>query len=447
MRRKGLLMVFVLVAGVVASLTAQNEYRFSLKEALSFAEKNSYQLINSQKDVEAAKQKIVEQTAAGLPQINGMVQYKDNIARPVFVLPGEFSGRPGQETKVQFGTRYTGTLSGSVNQLIFDGRYIVGLKTAKKFLEKVDKEFFKNKVAVKEQVSKSYYQVLAAEEAVRIIDTTLKVTRKLRDETRELYKTGFAEDVDVEQMDLLVSNLESSKTFTQNQVDIAKAFLKFYLGLKDTDKIVLTDDMPVLVLQKESENLIEKPFDVTENINFVTLEKQKEIAMLQVKLAKSAYLPSLSANLNLQTQAQLNEWKFFNPKTPWDFSGFLGVTMRIPVFSSWQRTAQLKQAKIAFSQMEVLEDQTKTQLNIQYQTLKNNYENALSVYKNKIRNRKVARKIYAKTSEKYIRGMASSLDLLNTHNQFLTAEKDYINATLGLLDAAEQLENILIKAK
>ncbi len=447
MRKRGLILVFVTLWGITPVLQAQKEYRFSLKEALAFAEKNSYQLINSQKDVEAAKQKVIEQTAVGLPQINGMVQYKDNIARPVFVLPGEFSGHPGQDTKVQFGTKYTGTVSGSLTQLIFDGRYIVGLKTAKKFLEKVDKEFFKNKIAVKEQVSKSYYQVLAAQEAVRIIDTTLKITRKLRDESEELYKAGFAEDVDVEQMDLLVSNLQSSKTFTENQVSIAKAFLKFYLGLSEKDSIVLTDDMPALVLQKESEQLTEKPFDVTQNINYITLEKQKEIALLQVKLAKSAYLPSLSANLNLQTQAQLNEWEFLNTKTPWDFSGFFGVTMRVPIFSSWERTAQLKQAKIAFSQMEVLQTQTKAQLNIQYQTLKNNYENALSVYNNKMKNRKVARKIYKKTAEKYVQGMASSLDLLNTHNQFLTAEKDYINATLNLLDAAEQLENILIKAK
>ena len=120
--------------------------------------------------------------------------------------------------------------------------------------------------------------------------------------------------------------------------------------------------------------------------------------------------------------------------------------MSVPIFSSGQRHAQLKQAKIAFSQMEVLEKQTKSTLNIQFQTFRNQYANAVSVYNNKLKNRKIAKKIYRKTSEKYSRGMASSLDLLNTHNQMLTAESDYITSSFNLLKAAEQLESILTKA-
>ncbi len=443
--KKASIIVFIFLLMQSAWVSAQKIYRFSLDDALKYAMENNYRLVNSAKDVEAAKQQVIEQTAKGLPQISGTVSYKDNVARPVFILPGEFSGHPGQETKVQFGTEYSGSLGAGLNQLIFDGRYIVGLQTARTFLDKVGNDFFKNKIAVKQQVANSYYQVLSAKEALRIVDTTLSITRKLRDETLAVYKAGLTEDVDVDQLDLLVANLESSRSFMQTQTFITRAYLKFYLGLPENDSILLIDNLGSLIQQKENKNLLALPFDVGENIDYLSMEKQKEIAMLQVKLAKAAYMPSLNAFANIQTQAQRNQWDFFNPKTQWDFSGFFGINMAIPIFSSGQRHAQLKQAKIAYSQMGVLEEQTKSQLEIQFRTFRSNYSNAVSVYGNKLKNRKLAEKIYRKTSEKYVRGMASSLDLLNTHNQLLTAENGYITSSLNLLKAAEQLENILIK--
>jgi len=88
-----------------------------------------------------------------------------------------------------------------------------------------------------------------------------------------------------------------------------------------------------------------------------------------------------------------------------------------------------------------------TQLDLQYSTAKNDYLNAYNVYQNKQKSRKTAEKIYQKTTEKYKLGMASSLDLLNTHNQFLNTENDYINSALNLLKAGEELEKILTKSE
>ncbi len=445
--KKKYIIISLVIFSLFGTAYAQQIRYLSLDEAISFAMHNNYQLINSGKDIEKARQQVIEQTSKGLPQINSSITYQDNFARPVFVLPGEFSGRPGQETKIQFGTEYTGTVGAVVSQLIFDGSYLVGLQGARKFLEKVDNDFFKNKIAVKQQVANSYYQVLSVEESLGIIDTTLLITKKLSSETRQMYKAGFVKDVDVDQLELLVDNMESSKTFMKNQMQIALAFLKFYLGLTENDSIVLTDGLKELIKQKESKLLLVDTFNVRQNINYISLEKQKEISALQIRLAKVAYMPSLRANLNLQTQAQLDRWGFFNSKTKWDFSSFFGVTMSIPIFSSGLRESRLKQAQIAFSQMQVIEKQTKTQLEIQYKTFRSDYANALTVYQNKMKNRRIAEKIYKKTTEKYVRGMASSLDLLNTHNQFLTAENDYITSSLKLLKAAEQLENILVKAQ
>lgn len=433
----------IVLLGWVQQLSAQQIRELSLQQAIDFAMSHNYSLLSSEKDVEAAKQTVKERMAYGFPQVNASVGYKDNIARPTSLLPGEFLGQPGKDVEIQFGTRYNANVNGSVTQLIFSGEYLIGLKAARTFFEKTNVDFFKNKVALKKQVAESYYNVLATREALRIVDSTLHTTQKLYNETKQIFDAGLVEDTDVDQLELLVENLKASRTNFTNQLGITEAFLKFYLGMESADTIILTDDINKLIELKKQAILLQKQFNYRNNPDYASLFKQKEISALKVDLAKSAYWPSINANLNASTNAQRNSWNFFDTNEKWFFSSFWGVTMNIPILSGGQRRAKVKQAKIAFDQVNLMEKQLVTQLELQYQTAKNDYVNAMLVMKNKEKNRFVAEKIYNKTQEKYVNGMARSLDILNTHSQYLTAENQYINASVSFLRAAESLEAIL----
>jgi outer membrane protein TolC len=438
--------IAIIASTLINSLAQEIKY-FSLMEAIDFAMENNYEIINAEKDVEAAKQRILETTAIGLPQINAFVDYNNNIALPTSLIPGDFFGQPGEEVEIQFGTKYNATLHASATQLIFSGEYIVGLKAARTFLERTSIDFFKNKVAIRQKIADSYCDVLSVEEGLIIIDTTLKVTQKLAEETRLVYEVGFAEDIDVDQLDLLVADLEASKIYFENHLNITHAFLKFYLGLGDNDSIILTDNIEYLIEERDNSPLIAKTFNFSENVDYQFINKQKELSLLQVKLEKSRYLPSLSASLNYQTQAQRNQWDFFNPEGKWFSSSAFGIAMQVPVFSSGQRKAKVKQAEIAVDKVEVQEKQLITTLNLQYKTAINEYMNAYRVYLNKGKSRKTSANIYQKTTRKFTQGMASSLDILNTQNQYLSIENEYINAARTLLKAGAELEKILTKSE
>jgi len=424
--------------------SAQNIRYFSLQQAVDFAMSNNYQVLISEKSIEAAKARVLESTSVGLPQLNGKVGYNDNFSRPTFIFPSFIN--PGEEMEIKMGTEYDATLGATLNQLLFSGEYIVGLKAARKFLEKTTADFFKNKLAVKEQVAESYYNVLSTEAALSIIDSTYFLTEKLAEETRQVYEVGFAEDIDVDQIELLASDLEASRVFFQNQREIAYAFLKFYLGLNENDSIVLTDDMESLIENSKNSLILSQTFKYTQNADYISLNKQKELTLLQVNLAKSAYMPTLAARLNYQTQAQRNTWDFFSKEGKWFQSAALGITLDVPILSSGQRKAKVNQAKVAFEQIQLSEKQLITTLNLQYQTAKNEYLNAFRVYKNKDKARKIAEKIYKKTSVKFTEGMSSSLDILNTQTQYLNAENDYIKSSLALLKAGEKLKRLLTNA-
>lgn len=440
---KSVLLLFLAVFTSLAG-EAQETKTFTLQQALDYAMENNYDLMKSEKDIEIAKQRVKETTGIGLPQINGSISYNDNLARPTMILPPEFSGG-GESAEIQFGTKYDATASASVSQLIFSGEYIIGLKGARKYLESTDVEFFRNKVAVKQQVANSYFAVLTTQKGLEIVEKTLEVTRNLADETRQVYEIGFGEDIDADQMDLLVSDLEASQVLFENQLNITHAYLKFYLALGENDTIILADSLNGLVLNLESETLLSQEFDVNVNPDYYSLYKKKEIQDLQIQLEKSAYLPSLNAFLNYQTQAQRDNWDFLNSEGKWYSSSVFGVKMNIPLISGGQRRAKVKQAKIAFDQIEVMEDQLVNQLNLQFFNARSEYLNSQKVYENKNKNRIIAEKIYFKTTEKYKQGLASSLDILNTHNQFLNAERDYLTASQSFLQSGEELKKILTK--
>ncbi|MFK5857189.1 MAG: TolC family protein [Bacteroidota bacterium] len=435
--------ILVIIATIMASGVMSQEVRhLSIKQAVAYAMENNYDIIVASKDIESAKYRVKESTSTGLPQINASVNYNDNIARPVMIIP-DFND-PSKTMELQFGTKYDASLGGSISQLLFSGEYIVGLQAAKKYLEKTNTDYFKNKVDIKQQVANSYYAALSAAEGLRIVDSTLRITSNLANETREVYNVGLAEETDVDQLDLLVIDLQSSALYLKNQSIISHAFLKFYLGLDDADSVVLTDDMEGIIDYRHNSDLLANPFNINQNVDFKSLINQKELNWLQIKLQKASYMPSLSANLYYQTQAQRDEWDFFGGGD-WYSSSAFGVKMEIPIISSGQRRSRVKMAQIAYDQVSVRETQLATQLNLQYNAALNEYTNAYRVYENKQTSREIAEKIYNKTTQKYVEGMATSLDILNTHNQFLNAENEYINAALLLLKTGEELERILTK--
>ena len=58
------------------TLNAQENIALSLEQAIDYGLKNSYQTINAQRDVDAAKYKKWETTTIGLPQISATFDYQ-----------------------------------------------------------------------------------------------------------------------------------------------------------------------------------------------------------------------------------------------------------------------------------------------------------------------------------------------------------------------------------
>lgn len=434
---------------VFNSLTAQEikptdtVMRISLEDAKKFAFDNNYDIINAMKEIEIAREKVKETAAIGLPQINGSIAYNDFISIPTQLIPGEFFGEPaGTFIPVKFGTKYNMSVSATASQLIFSGEYIIGLQAMRAVVDLSQKQHEKAVIELIQNVSQSYFLVLIAERNMRIVDSTLKSLNEISLANAALYENGFIEDIDVDQVNLLISDLNASSMDIKNNLAVSKNMLKFQMGLKLENEIELTDNLDALLAQVDQEVLAQSGFDYRRNIDYRILQNQQELTNLNLKRYKSLYLPRLYAFVNYAENAQRNEWNFMDMNEEWYRTTIFGVQMDIPIWESGNRSAKINMVKIQLEQLAVTDNKLKAGLDIQYSTVRNSFINAWKVLKNREQGLELSQKIYDRTRLKVIEGVTSTIELQQIYNQYLDSEREYVMAIFDLLNSKLELERL-----
>jgi outer membrane protein TolC len=428
-----------------SEVRSQTPLAFSMLQAQEYAYQNNYDLKNSATDVVIAQKLVRQNTAIGLPQINGGIDYTDFLALPTSLIPGEFIGEPGTVIPIQFGQKYNVTMKANATQLVYSGQYIVGLQTAKAFQEVVKQQNVKDKMDVRDQVALNYLTVLMFKEQTKIVDTIYIVMSKMVDELAAALKLGLVEDIDLEQLELNKADLEAIMFNTNTSVDLSISRLKFSMGLKENQQILLTDSLPFFVNSIARDYLMNQSFDYTKNVDYTILKKREYQVFMQYKLSKTAYQPSLMAFLGVSGNAQRDEWNFFNDKYPWYGTASWGLSLSIPIWSSGSRKYAVDQAYLNYQKMKVNDEKLRTALDLQVASVKNDFNNAFLIYLNRQKGLDVSTRIYVKTITKYKEGVASSTDLNQKYNQFLQSEKDYLLAMFNVLSLKVQLARLLEK--
>ncbi len=434
----------------MASLRAQDTAavrQFTLREAQLYALENNYDVINAITDVEIARQKVKENLAIGLPQVDASAGYTNFIELPTTLIPGEFfGGEPGTFQQVQFGTRHNATWNASLNQLIFSGQYFVGVQAARSYVTLMERNLEKSEIEIRDLIAKSYFPVIILQENKVIFDSTLASLQNMLYETDEYYKAGFLEDTDVDQLQLLISDMETTIKNIENQQEIAYNTLKYMMGIPADEEIEVTDRMVDMLSAVDREFLINSTFDIARHIDYLLLRDQQQMANLQLKLNRSEYYPYMSGFYTFQQDAMRNEFDFFQGGD-WFNNQMIGVTLNVPIFSSGNRSAKVQQAKLELEKLKVQENQLRQGLSLRVRTVKSEFNNAYLIYQNKKMAVSNAQKIYQKTEVKYRSGLVTSLDLSQTYNQYLTTEIEYLTSILELLNKKAELEKELTQAE
>lgn len=439
------ILILVLAGFYFAPLQAQqSSYSLSLEQAIALAQDSSYASLNARREMTRALKKKWETTATGLPQINGSISYNNNIKQPVTLIPGEITGgAPGSFTPVIFGTEQNATAQATLEQLIFDGSYLVGLQAAKTFLDFSKNAYEKTKIEVEKSVVNAYGSAKMAEALVSVFDNNYKTLKKSYDELQIVYENGLTELEALEQLEITLLEVKGYLDNAQRSQRLAQHLLRATLGLPLTTELILTDELDTLILRAGEEINPDITLDLQKQIDVRIAENFTEQRRLEWQLERSRALPSLSAFANYSTQAFSNDFTFTDNTQQWFQSSVLGIRMQVPIFSSGFRSARSSQAKIAWDQAKTEFAQTKQATQIAFENALSDFNLSKDNFDNASKSLNLAERVASKNQIKFDQGIASSFDLYQAQAQFYRAQQNYYTSLLALLNAKTVLETFI----
>ena len=450
--RKCLLTIVIL--GLITEGFSQDNkgiLKLSISEAQTYALQNNRSVQSAKIDISMMEKQIWENISVGLPQLNLSTNYQHQ-----FVIP-EISFGPyldvnslpsGTITKddilnayknsppISLGVKNNTTFDFTLSQLIFSGEYIVGLQAAKVVKKVTEKSLVKTEAQTKESIAGTYSLVLVLGENIRLLNESLKSSEQTYNDLVKMNQQGLNEETDVDQMKISRSNIQTLITSLQSQKEISMKLLKYQLGVDFSQQLVLTDSLSGILNQGNSQYLTSPGFKVENSIDYQMISDQEKVSALMLKREQSKVLPTISAFYRRHEQTQAASLNFA-------VKDLVGVSLTLPIFSSGQRSSKISEARYALEKTRINKENVGKGLIMEFETALSSYQTAYSNFTTNGESMVLSKKVYDKTIIKYHEGVSSSFELSQNQNQFLTAESNYYNSVLSLLNAKAKLDRIL----
>ena len=415
----------------------------SIEDAVKYGIENNRNLKNAEREIQMAYQERWKTIAIGLPNVSLDLNYLNNLELPTSLIPAEFfGGNKGDFSEIQFGTEQTAIGSVRMEQLLFDGSWLVGLEYSKIFLATSENFYEKTLLEVREGIVKLYSLVATLNEGISLLENNLENFKKDLNEVTELYKNGFQEKENVEQIRITLAQAELSLLQAIKTRDNQINLLKLVLGININDELVLVTSLDDFIGNNVVFGNSFEDFDTDKNVDIKISQNMFDTKRIEYKLEKSKQLPKISGFVSGTYTGYNNEFNFTDKSQSWFGSSVVGVNLEIPLFNANRMNVSSQKAKIAMEQARAnLEEQEeKTQAEV-IQKL-NEYQLANKSLSVNEQNMNLAISIEDKNSIKFFEGLVSSFELRQAQIQLLDSQQKYLNSVIELISIKTELETL-----
>ncbi len=416
----------ILLLSLITTTTihAQTKHEFTIKQAADYAAKNNVQVKNALLNIKAQEQTNRGITAAAFPSLNASVDVTDNLKVPTQVIPGDAFGYPGQLIAVNFGVKYSSNVIFQLQQLLFDGQVFVGLQARKTSIDFATKNVAVTEEAIKTNIYKIYYQLVVSKTQIQLLDANIQRFQKLKHDANEMYKNGFAEKLDVDKVDVTLTNLITEKQKALNNIEIGYLGLKTLMGMPVKDSLILTDTLNDNIIKA---NILADSVNYQDRNDFQLLQTVKKLNQYNIKRYQYMALPTIAAVGVYGKQAYRQKFTFFE-KGDWYDMSYIGLKVSVPIFNGFARTSQVKLSRIELQQTENNLASLKNNIDNEVATAKLKFQSAIETMDFQKKNMQLAESVYNQTKKKFEIGTGSNTEITTAQTDLKTAQTNYIAA-------------------
>tara|TARA_Y100000385_G_scaffold81456_1_gene83368 strand:- start:1676 stop:3010 length:1335 start_codon:yes stop_codon:yes gene_type:complete len=418
---------------------SQKSDSIDLKSAIDFGLENHLNIKKTILELEKVKQQKRETQGIGLPQVNAEGSFNHFLNLPVQVLSASFFNPFAPEEEIiafRAGTKFNTNAALQVNQLLFNGSYIVGLEFSK-FLIEMQQDFIEqSKEEVVYQIKLAYHTAAITKENLTFLDSISKMTQETFEQQKKLLELGLISQEELDQLEFLFINAE--KNYQSSIIQYKNSIL----ALKISMQYPLDNNLDIIegINELVKKNALPKG-SLENNLNLRLLKNQEELSSYEIKNNKAAKYPSFSASFQQAYNAYRNDFDFFADK-PWYPQTIWSLKMGIPIYSGGQKNAKIQQSKIKLlknkNETELLEYNLKAQEIL----LKRDYQNSLLQLELQSKNIALAEKIYKNAIIKKEIGKGNNIAITQLYNQLIGAKAAHNIAYMDVLKTKLNIEKL-----
>jgi outer membrane protein TolC len=431
-----LLLIICLFAGYSANAQSPS----SLNDCILYAQANNPQIRIAQLQITDADWRIKENKGTGFPQLSASISYQHFLQKPSVLFPNFLDLTSKVLTKGSFSL--ANNLGGNItyNQLLFNNSYLVGLKAARYYRDYVNDQMAVAKQSIRNSVTEAYLPALLISDNLSIIDKNIASLEKLFSDTKAINKAGFAEQLDVDRLELSLSSLRSQRATLARQQEIVINALKYTMSYPINQPLTLSDDVSKLMAQSGEA-------DLTSQVNFQNRPEYGQLLRgqllneAQLEIYQKAWMPTVAG------------FAQYNPGFQWDKNylnkfyflpqAVAGLSVNIPIWDGGVTSAKKERASIAIQQVEEQKKMLESAITLEVDNARKQYLNAQERVVNQQKNLGLAQRIFETTQTKFKSGVGSSFEVVTAEQGMISAQQALNQAQFDLLAAKVAVKKAL----
>ncbi|KGO89843.1 TolC family protein [Flavobacterium suncheonense] len=414
---------------LVAYQSQAQSKKWTLEECVDYAIKNNISIKQSELDLKTVAVEKLEAIGGFLPTLNANANYSINTGANINPATNQFENETFK------------SLSAGANSSIplFNGLQNWRALQRVKLSEiannyRLDK--MKDDIAL--SVANGYLQILFNKEQLKVLQNQNTISKQNIERTKQLIEAGSLPAGDIYELQATDASQEQQIINTQNALLISKISLCQLLLLEEYASFDIADeayDVPLSAILNESqENIVAKAKEAVKDVKIAMANL--DLAKKDVSLARSSYLPTLSAFLGYNTRwSESVDIKFIDQLYLFDGTAF-GLQLNVPILNGFATRGRVQRSKINKEKTELQLKQAELDLERNVYQAYNDVSNAQKSYEAAQKTLEARKQAFDFSKARYEIGLMNSFDysqatvaLENAQSEVLRTKYDYIFRT------------------
>ena len=417
-------LTILLSVTMLFAMSASAQRMWTLSDCISYAMEHNLQIQQSQNALRSAEVDVKQSKAALFPSLSFSSQQQLGFQKLESQSYGSFDSKATNPS-------YSGSYALQGNVTIYDGgnnwltvkKNRLALQT-----QQLENEKTANDIVIR--IIQAYYQVMYAHESVLTNKETVALSERECERTIARQQAGKGNKVDVAQMEsqLQQNRYQLTQAETTEQENI--------LSLKQLLQLAPSGDFSVS-FQEYGDN------DVLAPVQSLAESEQQALAYLpdmkvadakvrsaemQVKMAKTGSMPTVSLNAGVSTSNGNSLGGNFATQIKNHLYGSVGLSLQVPIYDRRSTRSSVEKAQLQLSDTQINQENAQLDLQNTIASLHLDIMSAQSRYRSAVESEKAACLSYEMMNERYGVGLETLIDLLTEKNNYLRAKQETLQS-------------------